>query len=122
MRIFRLYDAKADVWMKTWPEATDESAVRALEGLLSQQNAVADHPEDYGLFRVGYDDTDNSGKIVGEPQPVHITNLDVIRRAMFQREKMQMELLSEGDTPVADLTKVHDSFQQAFANATTEEN
>lgn len=71
-KLYRVYDAKAEIFGRIFEERTDASARRAFA------SSVADHktehgmfPEDYSLFRVGSAD-ENSGQVTPEKAPVQV--------------------------------------------------
>lgn len=66
MKLYRVYDSKAEIFGRIVEERTDESARRAFgASVASEEGPHASHPEDFSLWRVGQANED-TGEVVGE--------------------------------------------------------
>lgn len=65
MKIYSVYDCKAEAYMQPFFMATKGLAIRGFEQLVNDpKTTVNKHPEDFTLFEIGeFDDT--SGQITG---------------------------------------------------------
>lgn len=70
MKLFRIYDIKAEGYQWPFPENNAATAIRALEsGPLSNENhEYAKHPEDFVLFEVGEVSNETADIIPCEPK------------------------------------------------------
>lgn len=79
-KLYRVYDAKAELFGRLVEERTDASARRAFEAAIrSPESGYGDFPGDYSLFRVG-SMSEETGLIEPEKAPVMIvTGLECVK-------------------------------------------
>lgn len=72
MKVYSVYDAKAEIFGNPFVERTDASARRAFAAAVNDpQTAVSIAPQDYSIFRLGKFDDEN-GVITPEKAPVQV--------------------------------------------------
>lgn len=72
MKLFRIYDSKAELYARIFQEQTDATARRAFGAACKDpESPYHGHPEDYSLWRVGSED-DTLGTITPEIAPVMV--------------------------------------------------
>lgn len=87
MRIFSIYDTKAEYWSTPAFIRTDAEARRMFSGLVQDpQNPIGAHPEDYILYRLGKWDPEK-GVITPEPGVAIAMGIEFITKTTTSTEE-----------------------------------
>lgn len=103
MRLYTMFDSKAETFGRPVCAPTDAAAMRSVQKLLVDTNSpYHQNPEDFSLFRTGdFDDQTGITKTCGAP--ILVATCMQLWQELAAREDRQMSLLEREDLPVVDL-------------------
>ena len=93
LNCYAIYDSATNAYMSPFFLQTDQQALRAFGDLsVKADSEIANHPEDYSLFRIGsYDD--NEGKLEACEPVKHLANAHEMAAASRERNSAQLNLV-----------------------------
>lgn len=79
LKVYSVHDAKAGCFNRPLFQRSDGEALRAFvdEAGRTGESLVAQHPEDFSLFRIG-EFEELTGVLTPHPEPVHLANAKVL--------------------------------------------
>jgi hypothetical protein len=87
MKMYCIYDSKAETYRYPAPSMNDETLRREALLLLEQDPMINAHAEDFSIFRIGVFD-EARGYIELETHPIHVLNFHELQAAQEPEKKL----------------------------------
>jgi len=91
--IYTIRDKKAGIYLMPFCCHSDGEAARQIDHIVNseEKNQIADYPEDYDLYKIGYFDDVETGSITAIEKPAFVVALATLKKGWIEKKVKKEE-------------------------------